>query len=157
MLDDLLQDVEGAIAAYRSALSEVDDDVFSLQALDGLYQRTHDWPSLAETLTRLAEVGGSAEERVDANLRLGEVLSQKLGHRSEAIDALRRVLDDDPARIEAIDALGVLYESESMWADLLDNLRRRLELVDNDEARVGLSYRIGKVLEEHLSEPEEAI
>jgi len=157
VLDDLLSDVEGAIAAYRSALEELDDDELSLQALDGLYQRTQDSASLADVLRRLAEVGATPDDRVDANLRLGDVLATRLGRRSEAIESLRRVLDDDPANLQAIEALGALYEAESMWADLLDNLKRRHELAETDEARVELLCRVGKVLEEKLGEPEEAI
>ena len=49
--------MQGAIEAYRAALEETDDDVISLEALDGLYTRTGDFQALSEVLRRRSELG----------------------------------------------------------------------------------------------------
>jgi tetratricopeptide (TPR) repeat protein len=157
VLDELLGDSEGAIQAYRAALEETDDDSSSLEALDGLYERSGDSRALADVLRRRAELSGSSEERLDVNVRLGRVLAGALSRPHEAIEAYTRVLDDNPNHEEAIQALGELYESQSLWSDLLDNLRRQLELAEDGTKRLALTARIGSVLDEHLNELDDAI
>ncbi|MEY4515507.1 MAG: hypothetical protein RLZZ450_7629, partial [Pseudomonadota bacterium] len=157
VLDELLGDAPAAIAAYNAALQEVDDDAASLSALDDLYGRGEDFGALAEILRRRSELVNDPEERLDVNLRLGSVLAERLNKPHKAIDAYTRALDDDPGRIDALVALGGLYAGESMWAELLDNLRRQLELAPEQAARLALLYAIGQVHDEHLSEFDEAV
>lgn len=157
VLDDLVGDVEGAIRAYVAALEEADDDTLSLEALDGLYQRTEDYQALSDVLRRRADFGTSAEERIDVNLRLGRVLAERLNRPTEAIDAYVRVCDEDPAQVEAIRALAKLYQEESLWSDLLDTLRRQLEIETAQADKLALFYRIGQVHDERQSEFDDAI
>jgi tetratricopeptide (TPR) repeat protein len=157
VLDDLLNDAEGAIRAYASAIEEVSEDELALAALDDLYQRTENYQALADVLRRRVDLITDQSERVDANLRLGATLAEKLSRTREAIDAYERALEDDPASLAALVPLSGLYESESMWAELLESLRKQLELVKEQGGRLTLLYRIGQVLDERLSEPEEAI
>ena len=147
----------GAIEAYRAALEETDDDVISLEALDGLYTRTEDFQALSEVLRRRSELGSTPEERLDVNLRLGRVLAERLERTTEAIDAYVRVLDDEPTHGEAIRALAKLYEEESSWPELLDTLRRQLEVEAAPTDRLALFFRIGQVHDERQNEFDEAI
>jgi tetratricopeptide (TPR) repeat protein len=157
VLDELMGETDRAIEAYRSALSENEDDPISLEALDGLYVRNGDAPSLAEVLRRRIEMGDSDVERAELGLRLGQLLNEKLDRRAEAIDAFRRVLEDDAQNLLAIDTLARLHEAESQWSYLLEVLRQRLELTTETHERIALTHRIAKVLEDKLSETEEAI
>jgi tetratricopeptide (TPR) repeat protein len=166
VLDELIGDTDGAIRAYASALEEVDDDRASLAALDDLYARTEDHSALSEVLRRRSELTDDAEERVDINMRLGAVMAERLGRPRKAIDAYVRALEDDPTRLDALVALGKLYAAESMWAELLDNLRRQLDVLPSSteepaaasrSTRLGLLYAIGQVHDEHLSEFDEAV
>ncbi|MDB4973776.1 MAG: domain protein putative component of TonB system, partial [Myxococcaceae bacterium] len=157
VLDELINDTQGAIRAYSEALQEVDDDAASLAALDDLYGRVEDYVALADVLRRRAELVDDPAERLDVNLRLGSVLSERLRKPRKAIDAYTRALDDDPSRMDALVALGSLYAAESMWAELLDNLRRQLEQARDQPARLALLYAIGQVHDEHLSEFDDAV
>jgi tetratricopeptide (TPR) repeat protein len=157
VLDDLLADPEGAIRVYNAAIEEVSDDEIALSALDDLYQRSENYQALADILRRRVDLLTDTSERLDANLRLGATLAEKLSRVREAIDAYERALEDDPASLAALVPLSGLYESESMWAELLDSLRRQLELVKDQSTRLSLLYRIGQVLDERLSEPDDAI
>ncbi|MDB4986545.1 MAG: domain protein putative component of TonB system, partial [Myxococcaceae bacterium] len=155
--DELINDVQGAIRAYNEALQEVDDDALSLASLDDLYGRVEDHQALADVLKRRAELVEDPSERLDVNLRLGSVLSERLRKPRKAIDAYTRALDDDPSRMDALVALSSLYAGESMWAELLENLRRQLDLARDQPARLGLLYAVGQVHDEHLSEFDEAV
>ncbi|HEY6882058.1 MAG TPA: hypothetical protein VI299_28710, partial [Polyangiales bacterium] len=157
VLDELMNDEAGAIRAYDAALQEVDDDGASLAALDELYTRAGNAQALAEVLRRRAEVLVDPSERVDVNLRLGTLLQEKLAQPLSAIDAFTRVLEDDPARLEALVALGTLYAGESRWQELLENQRRQLELAAEPPARLALLYAMGQVHDERLTEFDEAI
>ena len=157
VLDDLLSDTEGAIRAYVSALEEDSEDTLSLASLDELYQRTENHPALADVLRRRADLISDSAERLDVNLRLGGALSEQLSRTREAIDAYERALEDDPESLAALVPLASLYEAESMWPELLDSLRRQLELVTVQGQRLSLLYRIGQVLDERLSELDDAV
>ncbi|MET0339843.1 MAG: tetratricopeptide repeat protein [Polyangiales bacterium] len=157
VLDELMDDEPGAIEAYALALEEDEDDRISLAALDDLHQRTGDHAALAEVLRRRAELSDDVEERLDVNLRLGAVLADKLAQPRKAIDAYGRALDDDPTRVDAMVALGKLYTAESMWPELLENLRKQLDLTPEPSARIALLFALGQVHDEHLSEFDEAI
>ncbi len=157
VLDDLVGDVDQAIAAYVAALEESDDDAASLEALDILYQRTENHQALSEILQRRAELGSSPEERLDVNLRLGQVLAEQLNRPTEAIDAYVRALDEEPNQADAIRALAKLYAEESQWSELLDILRRQLEIETAASDRLALHYRIGQVHDERQSEFDDAI
>ena len=158
VLDDLLSDAEGAIRAYNSAIEEVSDDEIALAALDDLYQRGESYQALADILRRRVDLLTDPVERLDVNLRLGATLAERLSRAREAIDAYERALEDEPSSLAALVPLSGLYESESMWAELLDSLRRQLDLVKEQRpVRLGLLYRIGQVLDERLSEADDAI
>ncbi|MFT3922722.1 MAG: tetratricopeptide repeat protein [Myxococcales bacterium] len=157
VLDELIGDVPQAIEAYRAALEETDDDVISLEALDGLFTRTEDFQALSDVLRRRSELGTSTEERLDVNLRLGRVLAEKLERTTEAIEAYVRVLDEEPTHMEAIRSLAKLYEEESSWPELLDTLRRQLDVETATAERLALFFRIGQVHDERQNEFDEAI
>jgi tetratricopeptide (TPR) repeat protein len=157
VLDDLIGDTERAIRAYVSALEEVPEDEQSLAALDELYQGTEDYQALADVLRRRAELITDPKERLDVNLRLGATLSDKLSRAREAIDAYEKALDDDATTMLALVPLSSLYEVESMWPELLDSLRRQLDLDNDPTSKKTLLYRIGQVLDERLSELDDAV
>jgi tetratricopeptide (TPR) repeat protein len=157
VLDDLIGDTERAIRAYVSALEEVAEDELSLAALDELYQGTEDYQALADVLRRRADLMTDSKERLDVNLRLGATLSDKLSRTREAIDAYEKALEDEPSSLLALVPLSSLYEVESMWPELLDALRRQLELDSEPSSKKTLLYRIGQVLDERLSELDDAI
>jgi len=157
VLDDLLSDTESAIRAYVAALEEDSEDELSLAALDELYQRIENYQALADVLRRRADLISDSAERLDVNLRLGGALSEHLSRTREAIDAYERALEDDPESLAALVPISSLYEAESMWPELLDVLRRQLELVKGQNERLSLLYRIGQVLDERLSELDDAV
>jgi golgin subfamily B member 1 len=157
VLDDLIGDTERAIRAYVAALEEVAEDELSLAALDELYQGTEDYQALADVLRRRADLMTDPKERLDVNLRLGATLSDRLSRAREAIDAYEKALEDDPSSLLALVPLSSLYEVESMWPELLDGLRRQLELDAEPTSKKTLLYRMGQVLDERLSELDDAI
>jgi tetratricopeptide (TPR) repeat protein len=75
----------------------------------------------------------------------------------EAIGAWNAVLDQNPQDDISIKALEKLYQSESMFSELLDNLQAQKEMVVDQSMVVEIGFRIGELREKQLSDLEGAI
>ncbi|MCG8554586.1 MAG: tetratricopeptide repeat protein [Proteobacteria bacterium] len=155
--EELLGDHFGAVEAYRLAVQEDDADVAALEALDRLYAAGGDTEGLSETLRRRIELSEEPSERAVLGLRLGQVQDELLRHPHEAIEAYRRVLEDQPTNAAAIRALARLFEREGMWPELLDNLKLRAGTSDDATEQLSLRHRAGEILERELDDELEAI
>lgn len=150
--EELLSDEHGAIEAYRAALDEDANDELALEALDRLYTRSGNSTALVDVLRRRIELAQTTEERVAYGLRLGGLLEQTLRIPADACEAFERVLDDDPFETIALKALARLYELESRWSDLLENLRIQAEHADSTKRRVELLDRAASLLASQLDD-----
>ena len=155
--EELLNDRDGAIEAYRRASEEDPDDVIALEALDRLYLAAGDHARLAQVLRRRIELEQDAPTRVELGVRLGTISEEQLGDPREAIDAYQRVVEDEPGHPEAVVALARLYERQALWPELLENLRLRAGMAESPEERVKLVHRAGEVLERELDDVIEAM
>ncbi|MGF1466213.1 MAG: hypothetical protein ACFCGT_08765 [Sandaracinaceae bacterium] len=156
VVEELLNDASGAIESYRKALGEDPDSGVALESLDRLYARSGEHQALAEILERRVQLDDDPQDRTELGLRLGALLDRDLRRPDEAIEAYRRVLEDDPDHPRAVVALAELYERQGLWHDLLDNLQRQAERAEGAE-RTALLSRTGEVLERELGEPAEAM
>ncbi|HEX2678585.1 MAG TPA: tetratricopeptide repeat protein, partial [Polyangiales bacterium] len=157
VLEELLGDRDGAVTAYKRAVEEVDTDELALEALDRLYESMPKYQELAAILTRRIELASDGALRVELGLRLGALYEDNLHRAEEAIEAYRKVLDDDAENATAIAKLAQLYERQGLWQDLLDNLRTQISLATDVGERVRLYCRAGKVLQSELADVPEAI
>ncbi|HEX7477876.1 MAG TPA: tetratricopeptide repeat protein [Polyangiales bacterium] len=157
VLDDLLADRDAAIAAYRRALAEVETDELALDALDRLYEAGGQAAELAPILGRRIELAQDPAARAELGVRLGHLLEEQLHQFDAAIDAYRRVLDDEPQNPSAIARLAALYERQGLWQELLDNLAAQASLAASTEERVRLRCKAGQVLQRELLDVPEAI
>ncbi len=155
--EELLGDVEGAIEAYRRAAEEDQQDPIALEALDRLYLGQRAYGELADVLRRRVEVEEDSELKVEIGMRLAEVAEQRQNRFDDAIDALKGVLDVQPAHPEAMTSLARLYEQQSQWPELLDVLRAQADAATDDAARVTFLNRAGDVLSQKLDDVAEAV
>lgn len=157
VLEELLNDREGAIEAYRAALVEDEMDDIALESLDRLYGAGGDYESLADILRRRIEIEEDPGTRVEIGLRLGQACEEELRRPEDAIEAFQRVLDDEPEQPLAVQALTRLYEKQAMWPELLDNLRLSAAMTPDPAERVGILYRAGEVLEREMDDVHTAL
>jgi tetratricopeptide (TPR) repeat protein len=155
--EGFLADNDAAIAAYARAVQENDTDEAAYEALDRLYTGTQRHEALRDVLARRVELTADPSDRVSLGLRLGALCEEQLRDAEKAIDAYRRVLDDDAANVTATNALGALFERGAMWSDLLENLKQRAAVAVTESERVQLRHRAGEVLERELNDIPEAI
>ncbi|MBN1656341.1 MAG: tetratricopeptide repeat protein [Deltaproteobacteria bacterium] len=157
VLEELLNDQQGAIDAYRRAVEEDDTDTISLESLDRLYSATADYTLLSDILKRRIELAVEPAERAALGLRLGDLTDEHLRNAEQAIDAYQRVLEDQPGDRHAVNALVRLYQRQAMWPELLENLKLQVSIAESDSERVALLQRAGEVLEREMDDVMEAI
>ena len=81
----------------------------------------------------------------------------KLADRRAAIATWRDVLSDQPNDAGGLHALERLYLGASQLAELVEILRRKIDLATNDAEAIELLARVAQMQEQQMRDPEEAI
>src|SRR5690554_1228698 len=130
--DGKLDNSVDAIATYRAVLALRPDDQDAVRALSRLYEGSHNWPELLDNLTLEANfVDPDDLEGLNAiDMRRAIVLMDKLNAFSDALEPLRRILQRDPANLDAREAVSELLEKPEIRqqaAQLLQTIYRECE------------------------------
>ena len=157
LCETVLNDPDGAIAAWKSRLEENPGDAAALAALDRLYERTERWSDLVQILESRRDRAEPASGRRDFMRRSAEILSNKLAAASEAIETWRSIIDDFGPNTEALEALESLYSHARRWEDLADAYEAHLGLVDDNTERLALLAKLGDLRRERLSNAQGAL
>lgn len=161
LLDEHLQDIDGARAAY-SELFELDPPDSALakkvaSALVRLHRAAGDPAALVEALRALSRHTVELEQQVSIALETAQILESQLEDQSGAAAAYYEVLDLDPENFTALDALERLFVSLEDWDQLCDVLRQRIEVVEQDDEKARLWRKVGEVQRDHAMNPHAAI
>ncbi len=161
LLDDHLEDIDGARAAY-SELFELDPPDTALakkvaSALVRLHRAAEDPAALVEALRALSRHTVDIDEQVKIALETAQILEIQLEDQSGAAAAYYEVLDLDPENFTALDALERLFVALEDWDQLCDVLRQRIEVVEDDAEKARLWRKVGEVQRDHALNPHAAI
>ncbi len=172
LLEEIVEDVEGAIEAYEGVLQLDPEEPGSRRALVRLYRRAERWEPLVELLrAELDRVDGY--ERTELGFEIAELLEHRLGEREEAVAAYERVLEENPTYLKAQEALDRLlgdkavrgrvaaflepiYEEQGAWQELGRVLEVRYEVAGGPDERAELALRLADLYENRLGEPDRA-
>ena len=149
-----------AIDAWRGALDEEPTDLESVAALEALYEKTEQWTEVQELVERRLELAETPEEKISARVRLARLMESQFGHRDDAIEQLRAILEEDPQNREALDELERLYGLAEDWDELVSLLERRVgdaEASGDVEDELAVLARLGTVHVERRHDTESAI
>src|SRR5205807_6587301 len=94
--EEMLSQVDDAVATYKEILGQDDRNAKALKALDRLYQTQQAWHELADNLVRQLALTEDQGETVNLLLRLAQLREQELGEVGAAVDTYRQVLEGDP-------------------------------------------------------------
>lgn len=154
--DQELGDPRAAIKSYKRLLEVDDRDAEALDSLEGLFTLVGDWSGQIDTLERKAEMADMPDERKDLFHRVGAIYEDMIGDLEKSIDAYRRAYLEDDTDFETIAALERLYTQGKQWNDLIDVLRRRLDLEEDLDSRVAILHRVAEVFNDELEDTFEA-
>jgi tetratricopeptide (TPR) repeat protein len=153
-------DAPHAITAYRRLLEADPTSPSTIRragaSLARLYEEQQSWPDLRAIVRRQAEWAEDAGERRTLLARVAQLEEEKLGDKDAAIASWRDVLQDQPADAGALHALERLFQAAGQWRELIDILRRKIDIASDQEDIVLLS-RVAEIHELKLSETDEAI
>ncbi len=160
LYDAQLKDAQRARDAWKRLL---DLDPTSLDtarpaaiALSRLYEQAGHWRDLIDVLRKQVE-WTSGPERKELLFRIGEIEQSLLLDPAAAVTTYREILENDAQETRALDALEGIHTTQKQWRDLIDILRRRVELAGDSGARRDLLWRIAQVIEKSIGDRDEAI
>lgn len=168
VFEELIDEPQSAIRAYRDVLELDPRHATSRRALDRLYTRTEQWKDLAELLRGDVE-GATDAEATEILVRIGALHEKNLREPTAAVDAyeaalgrtpdhaearaaLERLLDEPTQRQRVAAILEPVYEMREDHAGLARVLEVQLEAAADDEARVRLLTRIADLHSVQLSD-----
>ena len=98
---------------YLEQASALDEAVSrgeqTLNALENIYQSLHKYRKLAQVLEKKVEISTIAEERRRNEIRLAQIRYEHLGENGQAIDTMRRILEQNPENETALQLLAQIY------------------------------------------------
>lgn len=169
--DEYLEKAEAAIETYEELREVGGDEGQILEALTRLFERTHRWPQLLETLETRREYADGLDDVNELDFRRGHIQLEKMGDPVSAYEAFESILERDAefeqareamadlaARPQtgarAADYLQDLYRSEEDWEALEDLFEEQLEVVDDPDRRGEIFMELSQLHEEELDNPQ---
>ena len=152
-----LEDNAAAVQTFNDIVEFDPEETTALDNLERLYFQSEKWAELIGILKRRVELSMDTQERRALLGRVAMLFEEALEDAEEACTAWLTVLDEQPDDLEAIRALSRLYERDSRWSDLYDMLERELDLLEGDDQRVTLTFRLGDLLQHRLDDAERAL
>ncbi len=121
-------------------------------ALARCYRRLKQWNDLVGTYRRHLEEASDRDTKLELFALIGSVFRDEIGDLDQAIDAYQEVVDADETNIAALDSLSKLFEKQGEAARAIEMMTRVAELTADGAQQVDMYYRIGRAMEEKLSD-----
>ena len=154
--EEVLDDSDKAIEAYRQVLALDDSNETALDNLVRLFLRLSRWNDLKDVYARQAELATDPVRKKERLFVLGQVYDRELQDAARAIETYTSILDMDPDDLDALQALDRLYLQTERWYDLLNVLERQTELSSSAAEVVSLRHRIGELWADKLKDASRA-
>lgn len=145
-------DPMAAGAAYRSAVEHDPDFKQAGKALARMLIRLGEWEAYVELLEAEAERASDVQSAVYVLGRVAEVYALQLNDPERALQAWRRLLDLDPANLDAVRTMARLCDRTGRWEELLDANERELDLIAGAPGELDLLVRSAEIAERALNE-----
>ncbi|HMJ15849.1 MAG TPA: tetratricopeptide repeat protein, partial [Polyangiaceae bacterium] len=157
LFEERLQNEDKAIEYYGRALATDPTYVPALQALAKLYTRRKQWEPLVQM--HLGEASATQEpmRRASAHARVAEILEVQLGSRDQAAQHHARALGLVPLYSPSFKALTRIYAQNGKWRELVEIYERAVEGYRDSESKITYLFKIGRLYEDALNEPGQAL
>ncbi|NUP10097.1 MAG: tetratricopeptide repeat protein [Polyangiaceae bacterium] len=155
--EDVLDRHEAAVRVYRKILELDPEDVRAIDALIKLYLAHSRWADLLAVYVSKADLVQDVDEKKNIYYQVGAVYERELNDVPQAIDTYNRVLEIDPADLQALSRLDVLYQMAENWPELLTVLQNEAELASDAAESISYQYRIAELYEKRLDDLARAI
>ena len=157
VLVDEVNDVPGALEAYRAVYEVEDDNPEAPAAHERLYRQTSRFSDLLDVYGKRRDLSTDPADKKAINYEIAKLYETEIKNVDRAIDTYNSILEDEPSDGRSLAALDVLYAELGRWEPFVDTLRRRIELDVSEAELIELKFRLGQTLEMHLSDPAGAL
>lgn len=155
ILEIQLNDTGRARDLYEQVLAEDPGQVRASDALARIYERTSDWAGLSKLLERRAE-SSRAEDKVKVLCRMAEIAEVRLRDDQEAMRRYDAAVAVDGQSLDALKGLDRLYSKLGRYGELLDNLRRQIQIAATPRQKIQLFERLAGIFDEEFLDHEKA-
>ncbi|MCE9573275.1 MAG: tetratricopeptide repeat protein [Deltaproteobacteria bacterium] len=155
-----LYDGGRAFAWWGEAVVEDPTAEQPLEEVERLAKDTGAWDELVIIYTRALErhtASAAAETHKKTLLRLARVFEFELRDAHRAVETHLRVLELDAKEPEALAALDRLYGGAAMHDELVEILRRRIEISTDPDEQIELQFRRGAIFADSLGDLDAAL
>ncbi|MBV8761915.1 MAG: tetratricopeptide repeat protein, partial [Deltaproteobacteria bacterium] len=152
-----LGDTQGAVETYERVLKVSPATVEAATAIQGIHERTGDWPKLVDILKRKSELLPNLDERKQLLYRAAQIEEEVLGNADAAIATFRQVLSIDDVDMTAMDALERLYVRLARWEPLKDVYAKKADLAEDPSDKKRMLYVLAQVYDRELGDVGKAI
>ncbi|MCL2324932.1 MAG: hypothetical protein FWC40_00290 [Proteobacteria bacterium] len=125
-----------------------------LNELERLYEGEGRWEDVVTTLRSKIDILDDLEDKIALFLQIASIWEQQVGDIDQAAAAYQNILELDPERNSAFDALEALYAHHERWQDLFNAYVERAEVIGEPKRRLGFLFKASKTAEEKLSNAE---
>ena len=157
LAEDKLLDQQRAFTWWGEALAEEPGSALAIEQVERLARETSGWVDLVSVYMRVLERHAGADVQRQTLLRLARVYDAELRDPPSAVDSYLRVLEIDDKDADALAALDRLYESAGMYDELVEILRRRIEITLDGDEIVTMQLRRGQIYAEALGDLDAAL
>ena len=151
-----LQNFEAAFDAFSRAVRADPASNDARARLEELATVLDWWPQLAELLEWAAQQVEDEALARELWLLVARVRWEQMENAEAAVAAYQQVLEIDPQDMGAVEALEGIFTHTERWADLIDVLRRKVEMTFEMDAKEALYTQMASIYDEMLDDPEEA-
>lgn len=148
---------EAAIEHYSRALGVLPNHAVAFRGLARLLEQHSRFRELVELHERAVDLAPDAETRIAHLFAIGLYQEDALRAPARAIEAYRRVLQDDAKHRGAILAWQRAAERAQAWRELVTALETEAALTGDKDRQADLLHRAGDVLAEHLDDLDGAL
>lgn len=157
VLEEHLEDRDGAITRYRKALEKDPRHVPTLSSLGRLYYAAGRWNDLLDIYSQELRLTSSKGRRVALLQKMAEISRDRLGSDEDALRYHREAIKVDPSHAPSLQELGRYLRERGDWAELVDVLELQLRNSVTGPARARAAFLLGQVYEDHLGDRAKAV
>ncbi|MBM4389456.1 MAG: hypothetical protein FJ088_17100, partial [Deltaproteobacteria bacterium] len=155
--EENLNNREKAFFWHVEAFKENFEDRDIRGELERLAEPTNNYDIYVAVLEEGVQRISSRSDKTEVFIRIGQIYSEKLDQTENALNAFREALAIEDTNRDALNAVEGIYRTTGRYGELVEALRKKLEIERRDEFRKEVLFDIGCTLRDHLAQNEQAV
>jgi tetratricopeptide (TPR) repeat protein len=157
MLRERMDRAEEAYAQAKEilAISANDDEV--LEMMESIDEEGEHWGRLLNTLDLRVRAASSNDDKAGFLHKKAMIATHKFQDTTAAVKALKEVLAILPEDLSAIDQLTDIYTTGGQWEDLVELLKERINITEDEHEQADIHRQLARILEDELDRVGEAM